>query len=87
MIKRDARIIKAKALHNTGTHGEDGYKDFVDLNFKVTAAFHKRFRLEATLHTMSLKDLLGASFQAYLDTNGGTISRPAKHLPREINDR
>jgi len=80
MLDRQDEIIRPEAPSHTDTPSDEGYKNFVDLNFKVTAAFHKRFRLEATLRTMSLKDLFGASFQAYLDANGGTMEKPAEGL-------
>ncbi len=39
----------------------------VDLNFKVDPDFHQSFKTEATLRRMSMKELLEASFKAFLE--------------------
>lgn len=51
-----------------------------DLNFKVAPKFHRRFKTEAVLRGMSMKELLEASFQAYLREHGGTTERPREDL-------
>jgi transcriptional regulator with XRE-family HTH domain len=53
---------------------------FVDLNFKVPQKLHRRFRMEASARGLTMKELLIASFRAYLDANGGTIERVADDL-------
>lgn len=44
-----------------------------DMNFKVSPSFHRRFKLEALVRGLSMKDLMEACFQAYLEKNGGTM--------------
>jgi hypothetical protein len=39
----------------------------VDLNFKVDPDFHQSFKTEATIRRMSMKELLEASFKAFLE--------------------
>ena len=39
----------------------------VDLNFKVDPDFHRAFKTEATVRGMSMKELLEASFKAFLE--------------------
>lgn len=39
----------------------------VDLNFKVAPNLHQKFKIEATMRRMSMKDLLEASFKCYLE--------------------
>lgn len=68
------------APDNLGTPTDEGFETFQNLNFKVPPAFHRRFRLEATLRQLSMKALLEASFQCYLDTNGGTLTAPKADL-------
>jgi len=41
----------------------------VDLNFKVDPDFHQSFKTEATIRRMSMKELLEASFKAFLEFN------------------
>lgn len=41
----------------------------VDLNFKVGPDFHQAFKTEATIRRMSMKELLEASFKAFLEFN------------------
>ena len=41
----------------------------VDLNFKVDPDFHQSFKTEATIRRMSMKELLEASFKAFLESN------------------
>jgi hypothetical protein len=41
----------------------------VDLNFKVDPDFHQSFKTEATVRRMSMKELLEASFKAFLEFN------------------
>lgn len=68
------------APDNLSTPSDSGTAGFQDMNFKVNPAFHKRFRLEATLRGMTMKELLEASFKAYLETNGGTMEAPRRDL-------
>jgi hypothetical protein len=58
----------------------EGSAAFVDLNFKVPPRFHRRFRMEASARGLSMKELLVASFQAYLDAHGGTMQHFAEDL-------
>lgn len=51
-----------------------------DLNFKVAPAFHRRFKLEALVRGMTMKELLEACFYAYLENNGGTMEKPRPDL-------
>ena len=44
-------------------------KPSVDLNFKVDPDFHRAFKTEATVRGMSMKELLEASFKAFLGSN------------------
>lgn len=37
------------------------------MNFKVTPAFHREFKIEAALRGMSMKELLEAAFKTYLE--------------------
>lgn len=64
------------AAINLTTPSDGGYLNFVDLNFKVEPRFHARFRLEAALRKMSMKELMENSFKAFLDVNGGTMEAP-----------
>ncbi len=41
----------------------------VDLNFKVDPDFHRSFKTKATTRGMSMKELLEASFRAFLESN------------------
>lgn len=41
-----------------------------DLNFKVTPDFHRKFKVTATSWGMSMKELLEASFKAWIDQHG-----------------
>ena len=51
-----------------------------DMNFKVAPKFHRRFKIEASVRGVSMKELLEASFQAYLKEHGGTMERPREDL-------
>lgn len=42
----------------------------VDLNFKVNPRYHKRFRVEAALAEMSLKDVMIEAFEEWLAKRG-----------------
>ena len=42
--------------------------DYVDLNFKVTADFHRRFKTEAVIRGMKMKDFLETCFKHYVAT-------------------
>lgn len=44
--------------------------DIADMNFKVASDFHRRFKTEATIRGLSMKELLEESFKCYLDKNG-----------------
>jgi transcriptional regulator with XRE-family HTH domain len=57
---------KAAGPGLTDTAEEGPASSFVDLNFKVSPAFHKRFRVEAAFAELSLKDLMIASFESWL---------------------
>lgn len=41
-----------------------------DLNFKVSPAFHRDFKVTATVRGMSMKELLEASFSAWKEKYG-----------------
>ncbi len=41
----------------------------VDLNFKVDPDFHKLFKTQAIIRGMTMKELLEASFKAFLEAN------------------
>ena len=69
---------------NLSKPSDTGHLSFVDLNFKVSQDMHRRFKLEATLRGLSMKDLLEASFKCYLEAHGGTFNRPSDAL---INSR
>lgn len=43
--------------------------DVQDMNFKVHPDFHRRFKITATIWGMSMKELLEASFKAWLEKN------------------
>ena len=45
-----------------------------DLNFKVAPDFHRRFKLTATSWSMSMKDLLEACYQAWVEKHGASPS-------------
>lgn len=47
----------------------DGEK-LKDVNFKMTIDFHTKFKSVATARRMSMKELLEASFAAYLEKHG-----------------
>lgn len=51
-----------------------------DMNFKVSPSFHKRFRVEASLRGMSMKELLEAMAKFYYEGHGGTLERPSPSL-------
>jgi len=51
-----------------------------DLNFKVDPAFHRRFKLEAVMRSLSMKELLEASFKTYLEQHGGSLEAPCADL-------
>lgn len=42
----------------------------MDLNFKVDPETHHRFKMSATMRRMSMKDLLLASFNTWLEVHG-----------------
>lgn len=47
-----------------------------DMNFKVDAEFHRAFKMAAVMNDLSMKELLDASFRAWIDQNGAvTIKR------------
>jgi hypothetical protein len=41
-----------------------------DLNFKIEPAFHRAFKLAATLNGMSMRELLEASFKTWVEKYG-----------------
>ena len=43
---------------------------YVDLNFKVTDLFHRNYKFTATYKGMTMKELMEASFEAWLQKNG-----------------
>ena len=61
---------------------DEGSTVFADMNFKVHPEFHRRFKVEATLRGLSMKDLLEASFKAYLEQNGGNMNQFSSELIR-----
>lgn len=65
---------------NLSKPSDSGATTYMDMNFKVEPAFHKRFKTEATLRGLTMKDLLEASFKLYLEQNGGTIERVSPEL-------
>lgn len=46
-----------------------------DLNFKVSPDFHRAFKLSATMRGIPMKDLLEASFRAWLEIYGDDAMR------------
>lgn len=54
---------------------DTGSTAFVDMNFKVDPKFHRRFKAEATLRSLSMKELLEVCFKAYLAQNGGSMNK------------
>jgi len=69
-----------EASDNLSKPTDSGSTTFIDMNFKVQPDFHRRFKIEATLRGLSMKELLEASFRAYLEQYGGSMERPAKEL-------
>jgi hypothetical protein len=57
--------------------------DIQDMNFKVSADFHRRYKTTATIWGMSMKDLLEASFKLWVEKHG---SRPSD-APDLFRDR
>ena len=49
-----------------------------DLNFKVDPAFHRQFKLTASAWGMSMKELLEAAYNAWIDQHG--------ERPESLND-
>jgi predicted HicB family RNase H-like nuclease len=39
----------------------------VDMNFKVPAQLHRRFKIEAVQRGMTMRDLVEAAFRVYLE--------------------
>ena len=72
--------LPEKAPENLSKPTDAGTAGFVDLNFKVDETFHRRFKLEATVRGLSMKDLLIASFRSYLEQHGGTMEVPRTDL-------
>lgn len=66
------------APDNLSTPSDEGALQ--DMNFKIAPKFHRRFKMEAVLRGLSMKELLEASFQAYLQIHGGTVERPRDNL-------
>lgn len=56
-----------KTSHNAPPRPADG---LADLNFKVERDFHHVYKLVATLKGMSMKELLEASFHAWVKRFG-----------------
>lgn len=67
-----------EAPDNLSTPSNEGALQ--DMNFKVAPRFHRRFKIEAGLRGVSMKELLEASFQTYLEKHGGTMERPRDDL-------
>jgi len=75
LLEAKPKIEEQAAPDHLSTPSDGGYRNFVDLGFKVESSFRRRFSIEAALRGLSKKDLLTASFQAYLDANGGTMDK------------
>jgi hypothetical protein len=73
-----------------GRNRSDGTK-WTDLNFKVTADFHRDLKLTAVLHGMSMKELLEASHTPYRDVRGsdrhGARWRDAPRARRSLKEK
>jgi hypothetical protein len=41
-----------------------------DMNFKVDPEFHRAFKVASTMNGISMKELLDASFRAWIDRYG-----------------
>jgi hypothetical protein len=63
---RTATEIIVKGEDDVPVIQATGRQSIVDLNFKVTSDFHRRFKGEAAARGISMKELLEASFQACL---------------------
>lgn len=64
----------AKAPDNLTQPTDSGFSTFQDMNFKVDPAFHRKFKMEAVSRGLSMKDMLVASFNAYLEVHGSKTS-------------
>lgn len=72
--------VLAETPDNLSKPSDSGVSTYVDMNFKISPEFHRRFKIEATLRGLSMKDLLEASFKAYLEQHGGNMDRPSSEL-------
>ncbi len=67
VAKRLPEVPKPVETPNNLSIGSDGIRD---LNFKVSPEFHLRFKTTATLWGMSMKELLEASYAAWVEKYG-----------------
>lgn len=72
-MSRLAVAPPAMPANNLVEGGSTGDSYAKDLSFKVTPDFHRRFKAEATLRGLSMKDLLEACYAAYVQLNGTEV--------------
>jgi hypothetical protein len=65
-------IPDAKSIGDNLTKPTD---DIVDLNFKIPESFHRRFKAEATLRGISMRELLESSFKCFTEVHGSTVDK------------
>jgi hypothetical protein len=75
LLEARERVAEQPAPDHLATPTDGGYRNFVDLGFKVEPWFKRRYAIEAAFRGLSKKDLMLACFQAFLDANGGTMEK------------
>jgi hypothetical protein len=81
--KRKSRLTVAPPKPETVSNHLSEPSDagvLTDMNFKVAPAVHRRFKVEASMRGMSMKELLEAMMKFYFEAHGGSMDRISQAL-------